>query len=202
MNLMSATQRVHALINTFNPFNTEHDVSLRFGDIRINTENVSTIVSTNSFRGHYFIILEMQFDRHMTINFYLRPRTRREDYSVQAVIRWNRRKIALNTSQTVTKKDWNQADQRVRKTDRSYNAKNARLNDFEQRVKSLFDQFTLTNGFEPSLEEFRELLNPKKAEKVQIRYGLVWDVSKNIVFTCFLKTQHDSTKWLGAESKI
>lgn len=101
----------------------------------------------------------------MTVNFYLRPRTSGEEASIQAVIRWSRQKLALSIPEAVSFRNWNPEEQKVRKSDPQAFEKNAILDQFSSRAKELFNQFKVANGFEPSLDEFRELINPKKKAK-------------------------------------
>lgn len=101
----------------------------------------------------------------MKVNFYPRPRTRRDEISIQGVIRWNKQKLAFTVLESITVKNWNSDAQEVRKSDPQAFVKNARLTDFKNKAEELFNQFKLVNGIEPTKNQVRELIKPTPLEK-------------------------------------
>lgn len=101
----------------------------------------------------------------MKVNFYPRPRTKRDEISIQGVIRWNKQKLAFTVLESITVKNWNSDAQEVRKSDAQAFVKNARLTDFKNKVEELFNQFKLVNGIEPTKNQLRELIKPTPQEK-------------------------------------
>lgn len=101
----------------------------------------------------------------MKVNFYPRPRTKRDEISIQGVIRWNKQKLTFTVLESVTVKNWNSDAQEVRKSDPQAFEKNARLKNFEGKVEGLFNQFVLAYGIEPTKNQLRELIKPTPQEK-------------------------------------
>ncbi len=100
----------------------------------------------------------------MTVHFYLRPRTKGDEASIQAVIRWDYKKLTKNVGESVLVKDWNEKQQKVRRSDPDAFYKNERLEAYKEAIAELYKPFGQL-GIEPTLDEFRELLNPKKQEQ-------------------------------------
>jgi len=101
----------------------------------------------------------------MKVNFYPRPRTKRDEISIQGVIRWNKQKLAFTVLESVTVKNWNSDSQEVRKSHPQAFVKNARLSDFKNKAEELYNQFILVNGIEPTKNQLRELIKPTPQEK-------------------------------------
>jgi integrase len=101
----------------------------------------------------------------MKVNFYPRPRTQRDEISIQGVIRWNKQKLAFTVLESVTVKNWNSDSQEVRKSDPQAFEKNARLKSFEGKAEALFNQFVVAQGIEPTKNELRELIKPTPQAK-------------------------------------
>ena len=102
----------------------------------------------------------------MTVHFYLRPRTKGDEASIQAVIRWDYKKLMLNVGESVLIKDWNTKQQRVRKSDPDAFYKNQRLEAYKDAIGELYKPFGEL-GIEPTQDEFREIINPKKKKQEQ-----------------------------------
>ncbi len=101
----------------------------------------------------------------MKVNFYPRPRTKRDEVSIQGVIRWNNQKLAFTVLESVTVKNWNSDSQKVRKSDPQAFVKNVRLKDFKSKVEKFNNDFVTLNGIEPTKDELRELIKPTPQAK-------------------------------------
>jgi len=108
-------------------------------------------------------------------NFNLRDSGSDKETAIHLVIRWNNNKLVFPTKETVLPKYW-ETDKEKRNFQRAKETKqfpeypefNARLDNIESTVKTLFRQFVNNNENRlPTIEEYKTLLNKEFSRNIE-----------------------------------